>query len=308
MDARSHVVHDGKKFKKSDILQVRLIFVTQEGKNFLPTGFASSDFLLTGSAANMFFLSQEGRKLLFEGLCTLVSPPLLPGNSGGRGNRWWYIAIWSDHDCDCHHCWKVSWVLTPSSNRSPGPLLVNVVVLSDVVLFLQVEQMHTTTMSHNCHNCIIAFDLNIQSHIINTKIIPCWAQAIRCSYAGEQPEVHVCHPGRKTRGRPSSLLDCKGKARIRVAEGDFHKTKADHWSLHSQLILKNRNHQLKIMLLRPLFEKNSSIILIFLSKALFLLSTTGDSSSPQCYEVNTQTTSLYYNKENYQKKPPPPTP
>ena len=87
MDARSHVVHDGKKFKKSDILQVRLIFVTQEGKNFLPTGFASSDFLLTGSAANMFFLSQEGRKLLFEGLCTLVSPPLLPGNSGGRGNR-----------------------------------------------------------------------------------------------------------------------------------------------------------------------------------------------------------------------------
>ena len=33
------------------------------------------------------FLSQEGRKLLFEGLCTLVSPPLLPGNSGGRGNR-----------------------------------------------------------------------------------------------------------------------------------------------------------------------------------------------------------------------------
>jgi len=70
MDARSHVVHEGKKFKKSDILQ-------------------------------------EGRKLLFEGLCTLVSPPLMPGNSGGRGNR------------------------------SPGPLLVNVVVLSDVVLFLQ---------------------------------------------------------------------------------------------------------------------------------------------------------------------------
>ena len=41
MDARSHVVHDGKKFKKSDILQVRLIFVTQEGQTFLLTGFAS---------------------------------------------------------------------------------------------------------------------------------------------------------------------------------------------------------------------------------------------------------------------------
>merc|ERR550519_287335 len=49
----------------------------------------------------------EDRKLLFDGVCTLVSPPLMPGNSGGRGNR------------------------------SPGPLLVNVVVLSDVVLFLQ---------------------------------------------------------------------------------------------------------------------------------------------------------------------------
>ena len=62
MDARSHVVHDGKKFKKSDILQVRLIFVTQEGKNFLPTGFASSDFLLTGSAGNMFFFVTGGSK------------------------------------------------------------------------------------------------------------------------------------------------------------------------------------------------------------------------------------------------------
>ena len=29
-------------------------------------------------------------------------------------------------------------MVTPSSPRSPGPLLVNVVVLSDVVLFLQV--------------------------------------------------------------------------------------------------------------------------------------------------------------------------
>ena len=32
--------------------------------------------------------------------------------------------------------------LTPSYNRSPGPLLVNVVVLSDVVLFLQVHVIY----------------------------------------------------------------------------------------------------------------------------------------------------------------------
>jgi A-kinase anchor protein 13 len=69
MDARSSIAHEGRKFKKSDILL-------------------------------------EGRKLLFEGLCTLVSPALAPG-PGGRGNR------------------------------SPGPVLVIVVVLTDVVLFLQ---------------------------------------------------------------------------------------------------------------------------------------------------------------------------
>ena len=70
MDARSYVTHEGKKFKKGDIMM-------------------------------------EDRKLLFDGVCTLVSPPMVPGSSGGRGSR------------------------------SPGPLLLNVVVLSDVVLFLQ---------------------------------------------------------------------------------------------------------------------------------------------------------------------------
>ena len=70
MDARSHVSHDGRKFKKSDILS-------------------------------------ENRKLLFEGVGTLLSPALASGSSGGRGNR------------------------------SPAPLLVSVVVLSDVVVFLQ---------------------------------------------------------------------------------------------------------------------------------------------------------------------------
>ena len=59
MDARSHVTHDGRKFKKSDILL-------------------------------------EGRKLLFEGLCSLVSPTLAPGNQGGRGNRW--------PQCTALHC------------------------------------------------------------------------------------------------------------------------------------------------------------------------------------------------------------
>ena len=67
MDARSHVSHEGKKFKKSDILS-------------------------------------ENRKLLFEGVGTLLSPA---GSSSGRGNR------------------------------SPAPMLVSVVVLSDLVVFLQ---------------------------------------------------------------------------------------------------------------------------------------------------------------------------
>ena len=71
MDARSHVSHEGKKFKKSDILL-------------------------------------ENRKLLFEGVGNLLSPALVPPNSGGKGNR------------------------------SPAPsLLVNILVLSDVVIFLQ---------------------------------------------------------------------------------------------------------------------------------------------------------------------------
>jgi len=69
MDARSHVSHEGRKFKKSDILS-------------------------------------ENRKLLFEGVGTLLSPALT-GSSSGRGNR------------------------------SPAPMLVSVVVLSDVVVFLQ---------------------------------------------------------------------------------------------------------------------------------------------------------------------------
>ena len=73
MDARSHVTHDGKKFKKSDILS-------------------------------------ENRKLLFEGVGHLLSPALVPHSSGGKGNR------------------------------SPAPsLLVNILVLSDVVIFLQVR-------------------------------------------------------------------------------------------------------------------------------------------------------------------------
>ena len=71
MDARSHVSHEGKKFKKSDILS-------------------------------------ENRKLLFEGVGHLLSPALLPNNTGGKGNR------------------------------SPAPsLLINILVLSDVVIFLQ---------------------------------------------------------------------------------------------------------------------------------------------------------------------------
>jgi len=68
LDAKSSIQVDGRKFKKSD-------------------------FLL------------DNRKLLFEGLGTLVNPAINPGS--GRGNR------------------------------SPAPLLVNVVVLSDVVVFLQ---------------------------------------------------------------------------------------------------------------------------------------------------------------------------
>ena len=80
MDARSHVVHEGKKFKKSDILQVgkwqrkRQRLICQE--------------LYSKRQQWITTILQEGRKLLFEGLCTLVSPPLLPGSSGGRGNRW----------------------------------------------------------------------------------------------------------------------------------------------------------------------------------------------------------------------------
>merc|ERR1719394_878893 len=71
MDARSHVTNEGRKFKKSDILS-------------------------------------ENRKLLFEGVGNLLSPALVPHNSGGKGNR------------------------------SPAPsLLVNILVLSDVVIFLQ---------------------------------------------------------------------------------------------------------------------------------------------------------------------------
>ena len=71
MDTRSHVTHDGKKFKKSDILS-------------------------------------ENRKLLFEGVGNLLSPALVPANSGGEGNR------------------------------SPAPsVLVNILVLSDVMIFLQ---------------------------------------------------------------------------------------------------------------------------------------------------------------------------
>ena len=50
MDARSYVTHEGKKFKKGDIMM-------------------------------------EDRKLLFDGVCTLVSPPMVPATSGGRGNR-----------------------------------------------------------------------------------------------------------------------------------------------------------------------------------------------------------------------------
>ena len=48
----------------------------------------------------------EGRRLLFDGTGTLHQPGVV-GNSGGRGGR------------------------------SPSPLIVNVVVLSDVLLFLQ---------------------------------------------------------------------------------------------------------------------------------------------------------------------------
>ena len=48
---------------------------------------------------------QEGRKLLFEGLCTLVSPPLLPGSSGGRGNRWGLF--WASFDT-CNAMFKVA--------------------------------------------------------------------------------------------------------------------------------------------------------------------------------------------------------
>lgn len=71
MDARSYVSHGGKKFKKSDILS-------------------------------------ENRKLLFEGIGNLLSPALLPNNTGGKGNR------------------------------SPAPsVLINILVLSDVVIFLQ---------------------------------------------------------------------------------------------------------------------------------------------------------------------------
>ena len=71
MDARSYVTHEGKKFKKSDILS-------------------------------------ENRKLLFEGVGNLLSPALLPNTTGGKGNR------------------------------SPAPsLLINILVLSDVVIFLQ---------------------------------------------------------------------------------------------------------------------------------------------------------------------------
>ena len=64
-------MHEGKKFKKSDILS-------------------------------------ENRKLLFEGVGNLLSPALVPPNTGGKGNR------------------------------SPAPSLpVNILVLSDVVIFLQ---------------------------------------------------------------------------------------------------------------------------------------------------------------------------
>ena len=73
MDARSHVTHEGKKFKKSDLLL-------------------------------------ENRKLLFEGVGQLLSPALVPA-SGSGGSK---------------------------GNRSPAPsLLVNILVLSDVVIFLQ---------------------------------------------------------------------------------------------------------------------------------------------------------------------------
>ena len=50
MDARSHVSHDGKKFKKSDILL-------------------------------------ENRKLMFEGVGNLLSPALVPPNTGGKIGR-----------------------------------------------------------------------------------------------------------------------------------------------------------------------------------------------------------------------------
>jgi len=70
LDAKSSIQVDGRKFKKSD-------------------------FLL------------ENRRLLFEGVATLVNPPLAPAPGAGRGNR------------------------------SPAPTLVNVVVLSDVLVFLQ---------------------------------------------------------------------------------------------------------------------------------------------------------------------------
>jgi len=71
LEAKSYLQADGRKFKKSD-------------------------FLL------------DNRKLLFEGVATLINPPTL--NTSGGGGR---------------------------GNRSPAPLLVNVVVLSDVLVFLQ---------------------------------------------------------------------------------------------------------------------------------------------------------------------------
>ena len=76
MDARSYVTYDGRKFKKSDMLN-------------------------------------EGRRLLFDGVATLQQPPGGGGVSGGAGT------------------------VSRSSGRSPAALLVNVVVLSDVVVFLQ---------------------------------------------------------------------------------------------------------------------------------------------------------------------------
>ena len=78
MDARSYVTYDGRKFKKSDMLN-------------------------------------EGRRLLFDGVATLQPPPGGGGASGGSGGT----------------------VTGGRSGRSPATVLVNVVVLSDVVVFLQ---------------------------------------------------------------------------------------------------------------------------------------------------------------------------